>query len=234
MTTDLSLPADKKTGQATFYTFWNSAGVSCNPMKCPDDGFCAAIPLTYMQPSGSSKASCGKCIKVVYQQKAAIVRVMDTCPECPDTNIDLADKLFTSLIGDLGKGRVQVQWGFVDCNSSGSGGSNGQTASGSSNGQSVSATASSSASSASSAAVGGAVAYLHHTRQKNSTSTAAGAAAATGDGGASGGAAAPSTAAAAASGGSDGGSAPATAAGSAAATSAAATSAAASTAAAAS
>lgn len=117
MTTDLSLPADKKTGQATFYTFWNSDKVSCNPAKCPDDGFCAAIPLSYMQPSGSSKASCGKCIKVVYEGKAAIVRVMDTCPECPDVNIDLSDKLFEQLVGDKGKGRVQLDWGFVDCNS---------------------------------------------------------------------------------------------------------------------
>jgi hypothetical protein len=117
MTTDVTLPAGKKSGQATYYTFWNSAQVSCNPMKCPDDGFCAAIPLTYMQPSGSTKASCGKCIKVVYQQKAAIVRVMDTCPECPDTNIDMSDKLFQALVGDLGLGRVQVDWNFVDCNS---------------------------------------------------------------------------------------------------------------------
>ena len=117
MTTDMTLSSAKRSGESTFYTFWNTGTPSCGPGACPADGLCAAIPLTFMGQSGSTKAGCGKCIKVVYPEgkKAAIIRVTDTCPECPEGNIDLTDKLFEQLIGDKGKGRVKTEWEFVNC-----------------------------------------------------------------------------------------------------------------------
>ena len=139
MTEDLNLPGDKKSGEASFYNEWASPMVSCNPDKCPEDGFCVALPMKYMGPKGPSKESCGKCIKIVYPngKKAAIARVMDSCPGCDGEKVDLSDKLFEKLTGDKGLGRVKIEWAFVDCgsgSSSGSSGSSSGTPSGSQSG----------------------------------------------------------------------------------------------------
>lgn len=119
LTSSTDLPGEVISGEATYYDEWASPAVSCNPVKCPDDGLCAAIPAKYMGDKDGTKESCGKCVKVVYEDKAIVLRVMDTCPGCGETKLDFAIPAFEALIGDKGKGRVPVKWAFVDCNGAG-------------------------------------------------------------------------------------------------------------------
>jgi expansin (peptidoglycan-binding protein) len=117
MTTNLDLQ-NPISGEATYYDEWASPMVSCNPQKCPEDGFCAALPMKYMNQVGSTKESCGKCVKVVYESKAIVLRVMDSCPGCGENKLDFSVPAFKALMGGLEKGRVQVKWAFVPCDGS--------------------------------------------------------------------------------------------------------------------
>ena len=120
LTSDASLPDGAISGEATFYKEWADPAVSCNPDKCPDDGWCAAIPAKYMADKAGTKESCGKCIKLVYKEKAVVLRVMDTCPGCGENNIDMTVPGFEKLTGGLDLGRVEIKWAFVDCATGGS------------------------------------------------------------------------------------------------------------------
>lgn len=107
-TSDTTLPAPVS-GEATFNSSWTSPSVACDSERCPDDGWCAAIPAQY------TKDPCGRCIKVVHEDKAIVVRVTDTCSTCGDANVELSAPAFEKLTGSQEKGKAKVQWAFVDC-----------------------------------------------------------------------------------------------------------------------
>lgn len=61
---------------------------------------------------------CGACIRVDGPQGAAVVRVVDQCPGCPEGNVDLSKQAFAQ-IADLDQGRVNITWQQVPCDVSG-------------------------------------------------------------------------------------------------------------------
>ncbi|KAI8355028.1 hypothetical protein B0O80DRAFT_372989, partial [Mortierella sp. GBAus27b] len=56
-----------------------------------------------------SKALCGKSMTVKYGQKTIVVKVVDTCKDCPSGLIDLSKEAFSKL-ADKGKGELKVEW----------------------------------------------------------------------------------------------------------------------------
>lgn len=106
---DTTLPSEKIVGEASYYDEWASPMVSCNPQKCGPEGWCAALPMKFM------KANCGNCVKIVYKDKAVIIKATDSCPGCGDNKLDLSVPLFKYLTGSLTAGRVPIEWAIVPC-----------------------------------------------------------------------------------------------------------------------
>lgn len=44
-----------------------------------------------------------------------VLKISDTCGDCADYDVDVADTIFTKL-DDPNKGRVKMSWQFVNCN----------------------------------------------------------------------------------------------------------------------
>ncbi|CAJ2514109.1 Uu.00g022280.m01.CDS01 [Anthostomella pinea] len=66
------------------------------------------VALSQAQYNGN----CGRSIKVTYQGKTAVAKVVDLCPGCGSGSIDASPAVFNSLAyPDLG--RVHVDWVFV-------------------------------------------------------------------------------------------------------------------------
>lgn len=111
-----------KTGEGTFYVEWKSGLGSCGSI--PTNAFrVAALSSKYMKlPPGITDPNkhplCASkdnsCILVKGQRGAIVLKVSDTCGGCGSDDIDIADTAF-SFIDDPNKGRVRVQWKFVQC-----------------------------------------------------------------------------------------------------------------------
>lgn len=94
-------------GQASYYTEWSSNPGSCGFIPTESD-ICAIHP-------SNMPAKCNSCILVDYNGNKLKVKVTDTCPGCSPDKIDLSDKAFQKLAGDLGKGIINITWEFVPC-----------------------------------------------------------------------------------------------------------------------
>ncbi|CAJ2510437.1 Uu.00g051400.m01.CDS01 [Anthostomella pinea] len=67
------------------------------------------VALSQSQYNGN----CGKSIKITYQGKTAVAKVVGLCPGCGSGSIDASPAVFNSLANpDLG--RIHVDWGVVD------------------------------------------------------------------------------------------------------------------------
>lgn len=54
------------------------------------------------------------CIKVSGKRGSVVLKVSDTCPSCKAHDVDVADRIFP-LLDDPKRGRVPMNWKFVDC-----------------------------------------------------------------------------------------------------------------------
>ncbi|KAF9929170.1 hypothetical protein BGZ65_005918 [Modicella reniformis] len=96
-------PGGNFKGRATYY---NPDGKG----SCGDE--LSNNMVAALNGSQMKKDICGKSIKVTYEGKSVVVKVLDTCPGCPKGAVDLSEAAFKQL-ADLDKGVIQVAWSFV-------------------------------------------------------------------------------------------------------------------------
>lgn len=97
-------PIEKRasySGDATFY----EVGLGSCGQTNSDDEMVVALSSELM----GSGNYCGKSINVKSDSGSVTVKVVDTCPSCSKTNLDLSPAAFKKL-GDLSEGRIAVTW----------------------------------------------------------------------------------------------------------------------------
>ncbi|KAK4187177.1 hypothetical protein QBC35DRAFT_552565 [Podospora australis] len=72
-----------------------------------------AVLSALMSGQGVGEA-CGRTISIKANGKETTAVVRGKCPSCPAEGIDISEKVFMDLIGDLGVGRTEVSWAFVE------------------------------------------------------------------------------------------------------------------------
>jgi len=55
---------------------------------------------------------CGKTVTIKAKGKTVVAKVHDKCMGCAMGDIDVSEKAFLALFGDLGVGRAPVEWYF--------------------------------------------------------------------------------------------------------------------------
>jgi expansin (peptidoglycan-binding protein) len=95
-------------GHATFYNVDKSGKPSCGS-KADSDDLVAALSKKRM-PHGHGKP-CGEKIKIKGPNGHVTVKVVDTCPECKENDIDLSPKAFKK-IAKKKDGKVKITWSF--------------------------------------------------------------------------------------------------------------------------
>lgn len=108
-------------GELTFYREWRGNPGSCNLAQSKSNpNYVAALSRAMMagsaNPNNHPNCAANKCIKVLSGGKSIVLKISDTCASCKPNDIDIADAIF-SHFAPLSKGRIPVQWQFVDCNS---------------------------------------------------------------------------------------------------------------------
>ncbi|PKS05839.1 hypothetical protein jhhlp_007668 [Lomentospora prolificans] len=96
-------------GELTYYTLglgacgWNDAGKDSSE-------YYVAISAQVMGALSNNNPLCGRTITVVANGKSIVATIRDKCGDCAPTHIDGTTKLFLDLFGDLGPGRMPVEW----------------------------------------------------------------------------------------------------------------------------
>lgn len=111
-TTARALSGETREGIATFYDADGSGNCSFDPSASD----VTALAMTAYAES----ASCGACLRVMGPRGEVTVRVVDSCPSCADSGIDLdlGAQAFAK-IADPEEGRVPVTYELVACGASG-------------------------------------------------------------------------------------------------------------------
>ena len=115
---DTDMPSDAIAGKASYYDEYGSPAVACaDKVVCDKEGWCAAISINI---NTANKLKCGECVKVRYKDKAAIIKITDTCMGCTDDKLDLSTPLFTYLAGSTAPGILgdkgdKFEWAYVKC-----------------------------------------------------------------------------------------------------------------------
>lgn len=71
-----------------------------------------AVSSALMSGQGAGKA-CDRKIAIKANGKEVTAVVRDKCPSCHADAIDVSEKVFRDLIGDLGVGKTEVSWAFI-------------------------------------------------------------------------------------------------------------------------
>jgi expansin (peptidoglycan-binding protein) len=100
-------------GVATFYEP-DGPGNCGLPTPPGESGGIAAINL----PQYEGGAICGACMRVRGPGGSVRVRIINSCPECPENHIDLSREAF-ARIADPVAGRVPIHYQIVPCDSPG-------------------------------------------------------------------------------------------------------------------
>ncbi|KAI8098571.1 RlpA-like double-psi beta-barrel-protein domain-containing protein-containing protein [Halteromyces radiatus] len=90
----------RTSGSATFY----EVGLGSCGKTNSDSEMVAALSADIM-----SKSKCGKSVNIKSSKGSVTVKVVDTCPGCGATDIDLSPSAFKKL-GSLSQGRIPVTW----------------------------------------------------------------------------------------------------------------------------
>ncbi len=104
------LTSEIRGGIATFYDADGSG--NCSFDKSPGDLDVAALSM----PEYAKSASCGACLRVTGPKGAITVRVVDSCPPCAASgvNVDLSESAFAK-IAEPSRGRVAIEYQQVSC-----------------------------------------------------------------------------------------------------------------------
>jgi expansin len=107
------LSAAPKDGIATFYDADGSG--NCSFERSGDLDVVAMA-----MPEYDASAACGGCLRVTGPRGSIVVRVVDSCPPCAksDVNLDLSASAFAK-IAEPSEGRIPVRYQLVSCASRG-------------------------------------------------------------------------------------------------------------------
>jgi expansin (peptidoglycan-binding protein) len=107
------IPFDQPiTGNATYY---NDVGYgACGTQIDASTQLLAAVPAAYWTTANpNNDPLCqGVSVRVSYQGRTITVPVVDKCPSCDSTHVDLSAPAFSQL-ADTGLGTIPVTWSFV-------------------------------------------------------------------------------------------------------------------------
>jgi len=76
------------------------------------------VALNAGQLDGDKSYYCGKCVKVVYNNKYLVGRISDRCPGCPHGGLDISPQMFDHFVGRSQRenvGVIQADWSIVSC-----------------------------------------------------------------------------------------------------------------------
>ncbi|ATY65607.1 speract/scavenger receptor domain-containing protein [Cordyceps militaris CM01] len=71
-----------------------------------------ALSSKLMGAQSNGNPMCDKTITIFGNGKSVQAKVRDKCPSCEPGSIDVSEKAFLDLFGDLGVGRTKVTWSF--------------------------------------------------------------------------------------------------------------------------
>ncbi|KAL8418462.1 hypothetical protein RB594_001885 [Gaeumannomyces avenae] len=98
------------TGEVTHYTVGLGACGFDDAGKDRSD-YIVALSHSLMTSGSWPDAQCGKKVTLSYNGKSITADVRDKCPSCSPSQIDVSEKAFLDLFGDLGIGRAHgVSW----------------------------------------------------------------------------------------------------------------------------
>lgn len=106
-------------GVATFYDADGSGNCSFDRSLQPaESGDLDVVALA--DPEYARSAACGACLRVTGPKGVVTVRVVDSCPTCAEGGVtmDLSASAFAK-IAEPSKGRIDVRWQAVSCDTSG-------------------------------------------------------------------------------------------------------------------
>ncbi|MDC0666758.1 expansin EXLX1 family cellulose-binding protein [Nannocystis radixulma] len=99
-------------GEATYYAADGSG--NCSFDANPGEPMVAAMNnVDY-----AASAACGACVAIDGPDGSITVRIVDSCPGCPQGDIDLSEGAFP-MIAAMELGRVPISWRYVSCATSG-------------------------------------------------------------------------------------------------------------------
>ena len=104
-----TLSSEQTTGKATFYDYSGTEVVACSFDVGGDTDIVAMSDDDY-----AKGASCGSCLAVSGPKGKVTVRVVDRCPGCEKSHIDLSAQAFAK-IADPKAGRVPITYQLVAC-----------------------------------------------------------------------------------------------------------------------
>ncbi|CAK7238802.1 MAG: hypothetical protein STHCBS139747_000221 [Sporothrix thermara] len=99
------------TGDMTYYTVGLGA---CGNDQTGDDMTenIVAISVDQMGSQSNGNPMCGQTITISANGKTTTATVQDKCMGCASGAIDVSEKVFLAIFGDLGVGRSEVTWWF--------------------------------------------------------------------------------------------------------------------------
>lgn len=103
--------AEVRSGEATYYGADGSGNCSFDPSPEP---MVAAMNFT----DYAASAACGACVEIDGPDGQITVHIVDSCPECPQGDIDLGEAAFP-MIAAKELGRVPITWRYVSCATTG-------------------------------------------------------------------------------------------------------------------
>lgn len=90
------------TGSVTYYKVGLGA---CGATNSDSELVCAVSHSLY-----DSEHPCGRNIRINYEGRSVVVRVVDRCSGCAQNDLDLSPTAFQQVIGPLSIGRATATW----------------------------------------------------------------------------------------------------------------------------
>lgn len=105
-------------GDVSFYNKWHRNLGSCRLERSMSNPFRVAALSKELMESTSKHQLCSErsCVQLFGKRGSVVLKVSDTCKSCNDHDIEVAHVVFP-LLADPKRGRVQMTWTFVDCQS---------------------------------------------------------------------------------------------------------------------
>ncbi len=108
--TSTSASGAVQTGRGTWYEVGND---NCGTSSTNEDLVCAIAKTLYDSNANSDSVSeyCGKTITATYQNKNVVVKVVDSCESCSESDLDFSPAAFKEL-ASLDTGEIEIEWSW--------------------------------------------------------------------------------------------------------------------------
>ncbi|KAJ2902800.1 allergen Asp F7 [Zalerion maritima] len=98
-------------GDATYYALGLGAcGVDHSGKDNTANVVALSAQIMGTGPTLTDNPYCGRKVAIRAQGKSVDATVVDKCPGCPAGDLDVSEKIFKELFGDLGIGRGNIDW----------------------------------------------------------------------------------------------------------------------------